>query len=108
MKISISQMKKALSHDNDMLIKYPTALYFLGSETKRERVLRELSSNIFYEFCKFLNVYGCYDIYEVLLNKQIPNDIVEFYVNTGNGGSYELDIIFQKYGIGKQRHNSLE
>ena len=108
--IIIEQIKRAISEDNEMVEKYPNkeVFYFCGDKSRKERILKELSSIVFYDYCHIFNAYGCYEILKLLLNKQIPNDIVKFYIENGNGGSAEIDVIALQYGIGKSSFETLQ
>jgi hypothetical protein len=108
MKITISQIRKAIEHDNNMVANHKGAIYFLGMENRKERIKQNLASNLFYEECKKSGAYGCFEIYRLLLEKKIPKDIVEFYVKTKNGGYTELQIIALQYGIKRDNFVVLE
>lgn len=99
MKATISQIKKAINYDNNMVANNKGAIYFLGMENRKQRIKQNLASDLFYEECKSFGAYGCFEIYRLLLEKQISKDIVEFYVKTKNGGYTELQIIALRYGI---------
>lgn len=110
MNATIEQIKRAISRDNEMVEKYPEkeVFYFCGDRNKKERIIKNLSSIIFYDYCHIFNAYGCYEILRTLLKKQIPNDIVKFYIENDNGGSAEIDVIALQYGICKSSLETLQ
>lgn len=71
-------------------------------ENRKDRIKHNLASDLFYEECKTFGGYGCFEIYRLLLEKQISKDILEFYVKTKNGGYTELQIIALRYGIKRE------
>lgn len=110
MKATITQIKKAISYDNEMSEKYPNkeVLYFIGDDTRKDRILKELANNIYWDFCESKNATGCFEIYKLLINREIPEDIIKFYVENGCGGCLELDLFYFVYDIGNSSHETLE
>ena len=108
MKATINQIRKAINRDNDMVVNHQGAIYFLGDYSRKERIKQNLASNIYYDECAKLGAFGCYEIYNLILNKKLPKDIVKFFVETKNGGGTELNIIALVYGIGKAYYKTMQ
>lgn len=108
MKTTINQIRKAISYDNNMVANHQGALYFITKKERKERIKQNLASNVFYDYCHSLDCFGYYEILRLLLETKIPKDIVKFLVETGNGGSTELDVIALQYGIGRTNYHTMQ
>jgi len=96
----ISVIREVIERYNEMVILYPNKNTFYFSEKSKKDILkRELASAKFYMHCHNADAYGCFEIYELLINKLIPEDIVKNWVETNNGGSVDNDIIHVIYGF---------
>lgn len=102
MKVTIEKIRKAIEHDNSMLNISPnkSIVYFIHNKQRKERVKQNLANDLYYDFCHSKNAYGEFEIYKLLMGAEIPRDIIQFYVDTDNGGYYELGMIYHIYGIG--------
>lgn len=103
MKITIEKIRKAIERDNSMLNISPNKgiVYFIHNKQRKERVKQNLANDLYYDFCHSKNAYGEFEIYKLLMDAEIPKDIIQFYVDTDNGGYYELAMINLVYGIGE-------
>ena len=96
----ISVIREVIERYNEMVRLYPNKNTFYFSEKSKKDILkRELASAKFYMHCHNADAYGCFEIYELLINKLIPEDIVKNWVETNNGGSVDNDIIHVVYGF---------
>lgn len=106
------QIKRAIIYHNNFLRNYPekNVIYFLGEDTKsyNDFVLKQLSSILYYDFCHAKDAYGSYEILRLLLKKEVPENIVMFYMKNRNGGFSALEIISLRYGIGDSYFKTIE
>jgi hypothetical protein len=95
------QIQESIDYHYGMVEKYKNkeVVYFLGNKTDTDFILQNLSSNLYYNFCKNLKCVGYTAIMNLLKLKKIPEPIVDFYIKNRNGGSEELEIIEFVYGI---------
>jgi len=99
-KTEISIIREVIGRYNEMVRLYPDKNTFYFSEKSKKDILkRELASAKFYMYCHNADAYGCFEIYELLINKLLPEDIVKNWVETNNGGSVDNDIINVIYGF---------
>jgi len=109
MKITIEKIRKAIERDNSMLNISPnkSIIYFIHNKQRKERVKQNLANDLYYDFCHSKNAYDEFDIYKLIMDAEIPNDIIQFYVDTDNGGYYELGMIYFIYGIGNSEFDNI-
>ena len=96
MKPTIKQIRETIHYENNTPL---GSVYFIGPDDKKARMKRTLASIMFFDECKKQNAFGHYSICRLLLGRKLPEDLIKFYVETGNGGNLELQIIANKYDI---------
>ena len=84
-KITVKQIKGAISHDNMMVDDYPGSVYFDDNKSRKERIIKRLAALVYYDTCAKLGASKSHEIDELLLAKKVPGDVIKFFTETGNG-----------------------
>jgi len=99
-------IKDAISYDIKIQQENPGAIYFLWEDNQDKRIIWQVASKIYFDFCHKQNAAWAYEIIDLLLQRKIPTEIVRFYAETRNWWASELLIIQNTYKSHKE-HTSV-